>query len=81
MSGAGLQDGRRGGVTIMAAEGDALDRVCWRHYGATGNQVVEQVLAANPGLAALGPRLPAGTRVWLPVMERPARTDGVRLWD
>lgn len=65
----------------MAQAGDTLDYLCWRRYGATDNRVVEGVLQANPGLAALGPVLPAGTVVRLPTMLQPAQTKGVRLWD
>lgn len=81
MSGAGMQDLQGAGATIVAAEGDTVDYICWRHYGATANQVVEQVLAANPGLADRGARLPAGVQVRLPVIVQPALTKGLRLWD
>ena len=37
--------------TYRTVEGDRLDRICQRHYGACRG-VVEQVLAANPHLAA-----------------------------
>lgn len=66
---------------VVAQAGDTLDYLCWRHYGATDNRVVEGVLQANPGLAALGPVLPAGTVVRLPTVLQPAQTKGVRLWD
>ncbi len=66
---------------IVAQAGDTLDYLCWRHYGATDNRVVETVLQANPGLAALGPVLPAGTKVQMPEMTQPAQTRGLRLWD
>lgn len=66
---------------IVSREGETLDYICWRHYGATNNQVVESVLAANPGLADFGPVLPAGVEVLLPALARPARQAGIRLWD
>lgn len=68
-------------MIAVAASGDTLDYICWRHYGSTGNQVVETVLAANPGLADRGPALPAGTEVRLPEIAQPARAKGIRLWD
>ncbi len=46
-------------------EGDTVDLICHHIYGATSG-VVEQVLEANPGLAAYGPILPAGVLVALP---------------
>lgn len=68
-------------TTIFTAAGDTVDHICWRHYGATANQVVEQVLAANPGLADLGPLLPAGIEVRLPAIIQPGQSKGLRLWD
>lgn len=60
-------------------EGDTADLICWHIYGRTSG-VVEQVLAANPGLAALGPIIPAGTLVKLPALEASSNTAQVDLW-
>lgn len=63
-----------------AQQGDTLDALCWRTYGRTAG-VVEAVLAANPGIADLGPVLPHGTRVQLP--DQPAAAEyrqQVNLW-
>lgn len=68
-------------MRVVAQAGDTLDYLCWRHYGATDNRVVETVLQANPGLAALGAVLPAGTEVRMPAVAQPAQTRGLRLWD
>jgi len=62
-------------------DGDVLDAICARHYGASPSRV-EAVIAANPGLAAKGPLLPSGVLVVLPSFgdatpERPT----IRLWD
>ena len=46
--------------------GDTVDYICWKYYGATNTGQVEAVLAANPGVAALGPELPAGLILTLP---------------
>lgn len=54
-----------------AKDGEIVDEICQLYYGRTSG-VVEQVLAANPGLAELGPRLPAGTLVELPEIEETA---------
>ncbi|MCS4503905.1 tail protein X [Arhodomonas aquaeolei] len=71
-------------ATYRAKEGETVDEICWMYYGRTRG-VVEQVYAhaKNKGLAALGPRLPAGALVELPEIEG---LEGVReryeeLWD
>jgi len=61
-------------------EGDMVDWICWKHYGRQAG-AVEAVLDANPGLAKLGPVLPAGTIIELPVLPDPSRNGTVRLWD
>ncbi|MDN3238088.1 tail protein X [Pseudomonas sp. WAC2] len=71
-------------TTVRAQQNDTLDRLCWRHYGATGG-VTEQVLEANPGLAELGPVLPIGHPVTLPDVSTTAaeaqEAQQVNLWD
>jgi len=67
-------------MLVRARQGDTLDALCWRHLGIT-QDVVEQALQINPGLADLGPVLPHGTLVELP--EPPANTPlvpTVHLW-
>lgn len=53
-------------VKTMIVEGDgiALDRLVFEAMGR--EDLVPAVLDANPGLAAIGPVLPAGTRVRIP---------------
>ncbi|WP_313801017.1 tail protein X [Sphingobium sp.] len=65
-----------------ALAGETVDAICWRVLGRT-QDVTEQVLALNPGLAALGPALPAGTVVTLPEISdlAPAVLETVNLWD
>lgn len=46
-------------------QGETVDLACSRHYGRT-KDVTEAVLAANTGLAALGPILPMGTQIIMP---------------
>ncbi|PZQ21157.1 MAG: phage tail protein [Sphingopyxis macrogoltabida] len=65
----------------LTRDGDMVDWIASKHYGATDNRTVEIVLEANPGLADRGEALPAGLTVILPDIERPAKRDGVRLWD
>lgn len=68
-------------ATYRTRAGDMLDELCWRHYGRQAG-AVEAVLAANPGLADHGPRLPADLRIELPNLPEPRRDLAlVRLWD
>ncbi len=52
-----------------------------KRNGTTDGRVVEAVLAENPGLAALGALLPAGTEIRMPDIEPTADAQGLRLWD
>jgi phage tail protein X len=62
-------------------EGDTVDLVAWKLAGRTAD-VVEAILAANPGLAALGPILPIGTAVIVPEVAATTATPAtVALWD
>ncbi|RVU03935.1 phage tail protein [Novosphingobium umbonatum] len=73
-----------GTITATALDGETVDEICWRMLGATAG-VTEQVLALNAGLAAAGPRLPAGTQVTLPdtasAATATATIDIVQLWN
>jgi len=63
----------------IAQQNDTLDLICWRHYGRTG-AVTEAALAANPGLAELGPILPHGHKVTLPEDVPAPVKETVNLW-
>lgn len=53
----------------VARDGERLDLIVWRWYGRLSGRAVEQVLAANPGLARMGPHaLPAGVTIRLPAL-------------
>ncbi|WP_213993909.1 tail protein X [Sodalis sp. dw_96] len=67
-------------MKITALQGDTVDALCWRYYGRT-QSMVEQVLAANPGLADLGVILPTGTPVELPDIAAAAVRESYQLWD
>jgi len=71
-----------GGALYTTVDGDVLDHICWRHYGRE-YRTTEAVLAANRNLASLGPVLPAGTKIQLPVISQPKRaiTQRIRLFD
>jgi phage tail protein X len=60
--------------------GDMVDAICYTQYGAT-TAYTEAVLAANPGLAAKGPILPAGLTITLPEFEEEPTSTTVKLWD
>ncbi len=66
-------------ITIKTIGGEMLDAITHKHYhGRPG--ITEKVLNANPGLAKLGPVLPAGIKIILPVL--PDTKAGVlQLWD
>lgn len=65
----------------VAREGEAIDLICHRYYGTTAT-TVGPVLEANPSLAAVAHRLPAGAEVILPRIERSdQRGAQPRLWD
>lgn len=66
-------------LKVMAGDGDTVDLLCWRHLGRTAG-VTEATLAANPGLAALGPCLPAGAVVELVIVDATSQ-ESVSLWD
>ena len=66
-------------LTVRALQGDTVDLLCWRHLGRSGG-ATEATLAANPGLAALGPHLPTGHEVVLVVPAQRTRAL-VQLWD
>ncbi len=60
---------------------DALDLICARHYGRQAG-VVEQVLDANPDIAAVAHRLPVGLSIVLPdIIVGQQSQQTVRLWD
>ncbi len=67
--------------TVTARQGDTLDGLIWRDRG-LGIEDCREVLAANPGLAALGATLPSGTVVTIPPISAPAPLvrDIVQLW-
>lgn len=68
-------------LQYKTSEGDTADYIAWKQYGTTDRLVVEQLLAANKGLADLGPLLPANVLVTLPEIDTTEKTAGVRLWD
>lgn len=67
---------------VAALQNEPLDALVWRVTGATAG-IFEQVLALNEGIADLGPLLPEGYRVTLPVVSAKPATEHkiVQLWE
>lgn len=67
-------------IRVVAHAGEPVDALVWRTIG-SGGGLVEAVLEANPGLAQLGPALPEGTRVTVPLPAAAApEAPLVQLW-
>ena len=68
-------------ITIKTLGGDFLDALVAEHYGTeAASAALAVVLAANPGLAAHGPVLPAGVTIVMPDLV-PPDSGVLRLWD
>jgi phage tail protein X len=67
----------------VRSEGLTLPRLVWRLLRKQPRGYVEKVLDLNPGLADLGPELPVGTVVKLPLDEvtPAAQPKAIRMWD
>ena len=68
------------GVIYVTIDGDRLDWICSKHYGAASG-FVERVLEANPGLADLGCVYDAGVQIFLPAKPAPVIRQPLKLWD
>jgi phage tail protein X len=67
--------------TYTTADGDMVDAIAFNRFGASAGHA-EAILDANPGLAAMGPVLPSGVVIKIPVPQAPARQQTMqRLWD
>ncbi len=67
-------------IKYLTSTGDSVDFIAYKHYGSLDGKVMEQLLAANKGLADYGPTLPAGITIILPVITTTWAPDGVQLW-
>ena len=67
-------------LSYVSSDGDILDAVVAAHYGDTLDGKVEAVLAANPGLGALGAVLDAGVRIVLPDLSTSTTVETAQLW-
>ena len=68
-------------TTYRTSDGDMVDEIAFRQYGTTTGGIVEQLLAANPGLSDIGTVLPAGLVISLPMIDATAKIAGIVLWD
>lgn len=68
------------GDIVFSVQGDTVELICYRRYGYTSG-VTEQILNTNPGLAALGPILPMGTKIELPDITAKTQPKTLNLWD
>ncbi len=69
-------------LTYSTRQGDVVDDIVYRHYGALNPAMLRLVFEANSGLADRGAVLPAGVVIALPEIQQPAATTTtVSLWD
>jgi phage tail protein X len=66
----------------ITRENMTFDLIVWQAFGRQDSGVIEQALALNPGIAALGAFLPVGTTIELPEPQAPKPTllETVTLW-
>tara|TARA_R110002020_G_scaffold15555_32_gene55408 strand:- start:19135 stop:19347 length:213 start_codon:yes stop_codon:yes gene_type:complete len=67
--------------TVIIEPAERLDRLARAIYGSEAGGTVERLLDANPGLAALGPIVPAGTVLVVPEEVAASPSVVVRPWD
>lgn len=73
-------------IETITVAGDhiSVDLLIWRRFKKYNEDLCERVLDFNPGLADLGPILPIGTVVNIPLDApelQPVERDVVSLWD
>ena len=66
--------------SVVTVQGQMVDQIALAAYGRTDG-ATEAILAANPTLAGLPPRLPAGLTILLPTIASSPIAATVRLWD
>lgn len=67
--------------TVRLPDGERLDRIAKALFGSERDGATETLLDANPGLAGLGPVIPAGTVIAVPD-EVTAPADATqRIWE
>ena len=66
-------------ATYETKPGDVLDRIAHKYYNGRKG-AFEEVLRANPGLAAHGSILPEGLTIVLPELPEPEDPNTYTLW-
>lgn len=67
--------------TYKTQDGDVLDAIAWRHYGALSAELLRNLYAANPHVVELPTMLPAGVAITLPPEAAPSdEVQAVALW-
>lgn len=65
--------------TYMTRAGEMLDAIAARVYGSEA--AIHDIINANPGIASMPERLPAGVKIILPDLQTPVgNPKTVRLW-
>ncbi|EBR6786053.1 phage tail protein [Salmonella enterica] len=67
-------------MIVIALQGDTVDAICWRYFGATRG-VTEEVYRINPGLAETEPVLNQGQSIILPDVAPAQEKKLIQLWD
>lgn len=67
---------------VTDADGLTVDLIIWRRYRRQTPGLVEAVLDMNAGVADLGPLLPRGTMLKIPIDQPSMQTQAtlIRLW-
>ncbi len=72
-------------LEVVEIDGDGLmlDAVLWQRFRRPTPGLAERTMDINPGLAALGPVLPHGTRIMIPIEKQASVRvmPVVSLWD
>ena len=70
-------------IFTVSGDGLMLDAILWRRYRRATPGLLERTLDINPGLAALGPIIPHGTKIMIPIdpVPTPKIIDVIKLWD
>ncbi|EAV3689692.1 phage tail protein [Salmonella enterica] len=67
-------------MIVIAQQGDTVDAICWRYFGATRG-ITEEVYRTNLDLAETGPVLSQGQAVILPDVAPAQEKILIQLWD
>lgn len=65
--------------TYLTQDGDMVDQIAFERFGKSSGST-EAIYAANKGLADLGPKLPAGMTIVIPIPVVQDRQQSTRLW-